>query len=179
MLNHMYVTKLSKLYLSFSDTYYKSPAASLVWSGGQTVCRHFKSWVCTASISITLQRIQFSSCTWLHMETYIGAVQRGAYLGFFLKIEKKEEEEKPLKKCEITHIDLQYSWVCTACISVSPQQIKFLLMHIERTYIGAVHQGLILIFLEKKMRNLRKKNWNYSYRLAIFVSLYGLYLRIP
>ena len=39
-------------------------------------------------------------------------------------------------------MDLQYSWVCTAYISLNPQRIQFILLHMERTYIVVVQRGV-------------------------------------
>ena len=56
----------------------------------------------------------------LHMErTYIGAVQRRVNFDFSGKLKKWEFFEK----IKMSWTDLHYSWVCTACISVTPQGI--------------------------------------------------------
>ena len=76
------------------------------------------SWVCTACISVTPQT---NLIFLLHMErTYIGAVQRRINFDFSWKLKKWEFFEK---KCKFSYMDLQYLWVCTACISVTPQAI--------------------------------------------------------
>ena len=63
----------------------------------------------------------------------------------------------------------------------NPSLDSISLSHMERTYNGAVQTGgLILIFLENWGNEVSLKKYkNFIYRLAIFMSLYGLYLSNP
>ena len=67
----------------------------------------------------------------------------------------------------------------------NPSTDLFLLLHMERPYIGAVQRGgggsLLLIFLENWKKKTRKlqKSVKFLFRHTIFMSLYGPYLGDP
>ena len=109
------------------------------------------SWVCTACISVTPQPISFSFCIW---KEYILELCNAGLILIFLE---NWRNESSLKKCKISYMDLQYSWACTACISVIPL----------RTYIGDVQRSLIFGFFFLKIEIFAKTEnlWHVTSRL--------------
>ena len=58
-------------------------------------------------------------------------------------------------------MDLQYSWVYTACFSVTPQSDLIFLSHMERTYIGVVQRRINFEF------SWKLKKWEFFEKCKI------------
>ena len=132
------------------------------------------SWVCTACISATPPRIPFLSHTW---KEHILELCNGRFILIFLE---NWGNEKSLKKCKNFIYILAIFMDLYGLYLSNPSTDLILLLHMERAYIRAVQWGVNFDFSWKlKEWEIFKIMWNCLYRLAIFMCLYGLYLRNP
>ena len=115
--------------------------------------RHFLAWVCTFCISVAFQRIQFSSCT---SEDQTKKLCSG---GLFFVFSRKKKA-RTLKKCEISHIELNYLYFYTVHTLVTSQRIQF--SWTWKNILKLCNEGLVFV-LSRKSKRKNPKHWKHSF----------------
>ena len=100
----------------------------------------------------------------------------GGYFDFSLKLEKKD---KSLKYCEISYKGRATFMSWYGLYLCNPSTDLILLLHMERTYIGAVQQGLLLFLKIEELQKLKSCDILpqdfYVYMVCTVPMAHGLY----